>query len=180
MTAKPVVANVVAASVVANVVPARFAPRAPIGRTVRAVGTITDAGTIVGACDVLERRGEVAIWTGQAIGGWAPSDIVNRGVGGSETAAFRLAEELARMRYLVTLYGDFTEAGGVAAVEKMLADTEAMASYRPSMKLDFDAGRPLEVEALYARPIAAARAAGVACPRIEELHADLVRLDPGA
>jgi 2-dehydropantoate 2-reductase len=65
-------------------------------------------------------------------------------------------------------------------VEKMLADTEAMASYRPSMKLDFDAGRPLEVEALYARPIAAARAAGVACPRIEELHADLVRLDPGA
>ncbi len=65
-----------------------------------------------------------------------------------------------------------------AFVRRMLDDTVAMASYKPSMKIDFDCGRPMEIEALYARPIAAARAAGVACPRIEALPAELVACDP--
>jgi glycosyltransferase involved in cell wall biosynthesis len=72
---------------------------------------VTDAGTIVAAADVCRRRGEVAIWTGQAIGPWAPSDIVRRGLGGSETAAVRLAEELAAMGYVVSLYGHFDQDG---------------------------------------------------------------------
>ena len=72
---------------------------------------VTDGGTIVASVDVHDRRGEIAIWTGQAIGQWHPTDVVQRGLGGSETAAVRLAEELARMNYLVTLYGDFSDAG---------------------------------------------------------------------
>jgi len=64
-------------------------------------------------------------------------------------------------------------------VQAMLDDTAKMAPYEPSMKLDFDRGRPLEIEALYARPLRAAREAGVACPRIEALYEDLRRLDPG-
>lgn len=64
-----------------------------------------------------------------------------------------------------------------AFVDTMLEFTDKMAPYNPSMKLDHERGLPLEIEALYARPLAAARAAGVECPRIAELHGQLVELD---
>ena len=73
---------------------------------------VTDSGTIVAAADVIQRRGQLAIWTGPAIGPWMPSDIVQRGLGGSETAAFRLAEQFAAMNWCVSLYGHF-EADGL-------------------------------------------------------------------
>jgi glycosyltransferase involved in cell wall biosynthesis len=77
---------------------------------IREIG-VTEGGTIVAAADMIDRRGELAIWTGHAIGPWAPSDIVQRGLGGSETAAVRLAECLAEMGWVVTLYGHFTDGG---------------------------------------------------------------------
>lgn len=68
----------------------------------------TDDGIIVGTADHIARQKEtVVIWTGYAIGYWHPSDIWTRGLGGSETAAWRLSEELANMGYRVTLYGHF-------------------------------------------------------------------------
>jgi glycosyltransferase involved in cell wall biosynthesis len=76
----------------------------------------TDNGTIVAAADVCRRRGEIAIWTGWAIGPWHPTDIVKRGLGGSETAAVRLAEELAAMGWIVTLYGHFGQSGVISDV----------------------------------------------------------------
>ncbi|HVN52329.1 MAG TPA: 2-dehydropantoate 2-reductase, partial [Acidimicrobiales bacterium] len=65
-----------------------------------------------------------------------------------------------------------------AFVDRMMATTEAMTPYKPSMKLDFEAGRPLELDAIYAAPIAAAARAGCAMPATEELHAELRALDP--
>ncbi|MEO7555611.1 MAG: putative 2-dehydropantoate 2-reductase [Acidimicrobiales bacterium] len=62
-------------------------------------------------------------------------------------------------------------------VDEMLAYTEAMVAYSPSMKSDYDAGRPLELEAIYANPIRAACAAGCDVPRIEALHRQLAFLD---
>ena len=64
-----------------------------------------------------------------------------------------------------------------AFVAQMLANTEQMAPYRPSMKLDHDAGRPLELDAIYAAPVAAANAAGAPMPRTEVLLAELRRID---
>jgi 2-dehydropantoate 2-reductase len=64
-----------------------------------------------------------------------------------------------------------------AFVAKMLADTEAMTPYATSMKLDFDAGRPLELDAIYAAPLSAAAQAGCRLPRIEALHDQLRFLD---
>jgi 2-dehydropantoate 2-reductase len=63
-----------------------------------------------------------------------------------------------------------------AFVDKMLADTEKMAPYKPSMLLDFERRQPLELDAIYRRPLAAARAAGVPCPEIERLYGELCRL----
>ena len=65
-------------------------------------------------------------------------------------------------------------------VEHMLATTDAMVPYRTSMKLDFDAGRPLELDAIYAAPVRAAEAAGVEVPRIEALWRQLQYLARGA
>lgn len=44
--------------------------------------------------------------------------------------------------------------------EKMFSATRAMVAYKPSMKLDYEAGRPMETEMIYRRPIEAAAAAG--------------------
>lgn len=63
--------------------------------------------------------------------------------------------------------------------DEMLATTDAMAVYAPSMKLDHEAGRPLEIEAIYDVPIAVARAAGAPMRRVEELRDQLRSVDPG-
>jgi 2-dehydropantoate 2-reductase len=68
----------------------------------------------------------------------------------------------------------------VTFVDRMLANTEAMAPYRPSMKLDHDAGRPLELDAIYVAPIDAARAAGAPMVEAERLLAQLRRVDPAS
>jgi len=63
-------------------------------------------------------------------------------------------------------------------IDAMLANTEAMTPYEPSMLLDFRQRRPLELEAIYANPLRVARSAGVECPLIEELHQELLTIDP--
>jgi glycosyltransferase involved in cell wall biosynthesis len=73
-------------------------------------------GYISGSMTPVERRGEVAVFTGKAIGPWHPLDITEKGLGGSETAAWRLSEELAGQGYAVTLYGDFEQQGAVGEV----------------------------------------------------------------
>lgn len=58
-------------------------------------------------------------------------------------------------------------------VDKMIADTLTMTPYSPSMKLDYDNGRPMEIYYLYTRPIEEARKAGFAMPRLAMLEAEL-------
>ncbi|WP_339451943.1 putative 2-dehydropantoate 2-reductase [Pseudomonas sp. EA_5y_Pfl2_R50] len=55
--------------------------------------------------------------------------------------------------------------------------TEKMPDYWPSMYHDFLHKRPLELEAIYARPLAAAKAAGCELPRIEALYRHLRFID---
>lgn len=57
--------------------------------------------------------------------------------------------------------------------DKMIANTIKMPPYSPSMKLDFDFHRPMEINYLYTQPIAEARAAGFAMPKLEMLEAEL-------
>jgi SAM-dependent methyltransferase len=53
-----------------------------------------------------ERLGEIAIYTGPGWAPWSPIDIEKKGLGGSETAAVRLAEELSALGWVVTVYGE--------------------------------------------------------------------------
>ena len=64
-----------------------------------------------------------------------------------------------------------------AFVEKMIQMTDEMTPYSPSMKLDFDFHRPMEIHYLYTRPIEIARQAGFCMPKLEMLEAELKFLE---
>ena len=70
------------------------------------------------------------------------------------------------------------QALGVKTLDASFADTmiqmtDEMTPYSPSMKLDFDFHRPMEIDYLYTRPIAIAHKAGLRMPKLEMLEAEL-------
>jgi 2-dehydropantoate 2-reductase len=58
-------------------------------------------------------------------------------------------------------------------VDKMIEMTDAMTPYSPSMRLDDDFHRRMEIYYLYTRPIEIAREAGFRMPKLEMLEAEL-------
>ena len=61
--------------------------------------------------------------------------------------------------------------------QKMMQMTEEMVPYSPSMRLDYDFHRPMEIHYIYTRPIATALAAGFPMPRLQMLERELLFLD---
>lgn len=57
--------------------------------------------------------------------------------------------------------------------DKMLAYTENMIPYAPSMKLDFEQAREMEIHYIYTKPLVAATLAGVEMPRVAMLEKQL-------
>lgn len=57
--------------------------------------------------------------------------------------------------------------------DRLLEFTDKIGPYRASTVLDWLAGRPLEIEAIFAKPLEAGRRAGVAMPELERLTAVL-------
>lgn len=60
-----------------------------------------------------------------------------------------------------------------AFAEKMMEMTDRMIPYSPSMRLDRDFRRPMEIDYLYTRPLRLAREAGQPMTRLEMLEAEL-------
>ena len=60
-----------------------------------------------------------------------------------------------------------------AFIDKMIEMTDEMTPYSPSMKLDYDFHRPMEIHYIYSRPIEMAREAGFRMPKLEMLEAEL-------
>ena len=63
--------------------------------------------------------------------------------------------------------------------DRMLSATDAMTPYEPSMKLDRDEGRPMELPAIYGRTLEAIRMAGGEALLMESLLADLQLVELG-
>jgi len=57
--------------------------------------------------------------------------------------------------------------------DKMIDNTIHMTPYSPSMKLDYEFHRPMEIYYLYTRPIQEALKCGFAMPKLSMLHAEL-------
>ena len=62
-------------------------------------------------------------------------------------------------------------------IYQLMKRTFGMGLYRPSTLLDFEAGRPLELEGIWGEPLRRGRAAGVKAPRLERLYQELRQLD---
>ena len=60
-----------------------------------------------------------------------------------------------------------------AFVDKMIDMTDNMTPYSPSMRLDYDFHRRMEIYYLYTRPLEIAREAGCPMPKLEMLEAEL-------
>jgi 2-dehydropantoate 2-reductase len=64
-----------------------------------------------------------------------------------------------------------------AVAVEQISRTETMGSYRPSTLLDWEAGKPLEIEAIWGEPLRRAAAAGAQTARLEIVYALLKHLD---
>jgi len=62
---------------------------------------------------------------------------------------------------------------GESFAQALLDSTKRMKPIAPSMKLDFDNKRPLEIKAIYSNPIAAAKRAGFEMPKVKMLEQQL-------
>jgi 2-dehydropantoate 2-reductase len=65
----------------------------------------------------------------------------------------------------------------VAFAENQIERTRTMAAYKASTLLDFELGRPLELESMFLEPLRRAQKAGVPVPRMAALCQVLQRLD---
>ena len=64
--------------------------------------------------------------------------------------------------------------------EKMLQTTDEMTPYSPSMKLDYEFHRPMEIHYIYTRPLEMMRNAGFHAPKLEMLEAMLRFVAPSS
>jgi 2-dehydropantoate 2-reductase len=62
-------------------------------------------------------------------------------------------------------------------VQEEIRRTESMGPYKPSTLVDFEAGRPLEIEAIWGEPLRRAEAVGATAPRLRALYTTLKRID---
>lgn len=65
-------------------------------------------------------------------------------------------------------------------IDKMIDHTIKMKPYRTSMKIDYDEGRPLEVETMFGNPLRKAQADGANLPQIAMLYQQLKFLEAKA
>jgi glycosyltransferase involved in cell wall biosynthesis len=77
-------------------------------------GTLLDMGVgedtvTFGSYQPVQRVGTATIYTGPGWQKWSPNDPERKGLGGSETAAIRLASALSDLGWVVTVYGDVEE-----------------------------------------------------------------------
>ena len=65
----------------------------------------------------------------------------------------------------------------ITVAAEQMKQTEAMGAYKPSTLLDFEAGKPLEIEAIWGEPLRRALAAGAMTPRMEIVYSLLKSID---
>ncbi len=89
-------------------------------------------------------------------------------------------EKLLRdlMREVIAAAGTLGFEIPVSYAEKQIERTRTMGAYRASTLLDFERGRPLELESMFLEPLRRAQSAGVPVPRLSRLCDVLRQLEP--
>lgn len=121
-----------------------------------------------------ETRWRKLIWN-------VPFNGLTIAAGGIDTERLLSGEALtAEVRALMAEVRQTAGALGISIEDAFLDDqiaiTRPMGPYRPSSLVDFQAGRPVEVESIWGAPLREAERSGVATPRLRLLHALLQTL----
>lgn len=129
------------------------------------------AGIKAGQVEYEEARWKKAVWNmpfnGMTVALNTQTDLLLKNPDTRQLIYDQMMEVIGAARHL-----------GVTGIDASFADlmiqmTDEMTPYSPSMKLDFDFHRPMEIHYLYTRPIEIARKAGFRMPKLEMLEAEL-------
>lgn len=148
-------------------------------RTRAIAALFENAGIPTKAIDsVPEARWRKLIWN-------IPFNGLTIAAGGITTDKVLASPELAaEVRALMDEVAAAAAALGFSISDKFIQGqldvTPRLGAYRPSSMIDWEAGRAVEVEAIWGEPLRRARAAGAATPRLALLYALLTQLCPRA
>lgn len=130
-----------------------------------------NAGIQAGSVSYEEARWKKAVWNmpfnGMTVALHTQTDLLLKNESTRRLIREQMMEVIGAARHLGVTNLDASFA------DKMIETTDAMTPYSPSMRLDYDFHRPMEIYYLYTRPIEIARAAGFRMPKLEMLEAEL-------
>lgn len=127
--------------------------------------------------DLLKARWEKLVWNIPfnglcALLGLTVADLLRR------PAARSLVREVMLEVIAAANSQGLTETLDTSLAGRMIDFSEGLGAYRPSMLIDREEGRELELAAIFVRPLAAGTDKGVAMPRTAMLHAMLEATEP--
>lgn len=144
-------------------------------RTAEVIRDFTEAGVKAVTAEYLEARWKKQVWNmpfnGMTVALNTSTDALMANPSTAALIRAQMLEVIAAARAL-----------GVKNIDENFADlmlemTAGMKPYAPSMKLDHDFGRPMEIGAIYTEALRQAREAGCPMPRLEMLEAQLRFID---
>ena len=135
------------------------------------VDEFREAGIETGLVEYHEARWKKAVWNmpfnGMTVALHTQTDLLLKNASTRQLIREQMMEVVGAAQHLGVKNVD------EAFVDKMIETTDAMTPYSPSMRLDYDFHRPMEIYYLYSRPLEMAREAGYRMPKLEMLEAEL-------
>jgi 2-dehydropantoate 2-reductase len=129
------------------------------------------AGIETGLVEYYEARWKKAVWNmpfnGMTVALHTQTDQLLKNVSTRQLIREQMMEVVHAAQHMGVKNLDATFA------DKMIEMTDAMTPYSPSMRLDYDFHRRMEIYYLYTRPLEMARNAGCPMPKLEMLEAEL-------
>ena len=135
------------------------------------VDEFREAGIETGFVEYHEARWKKAVWNmpfnGMTVALHTQTDLLLKNESTRQLIREQMMEVVSAAQHLGVKNLD------ASFVDKMIESTDAMIPYSPSMRLDYDFHRPMEIYYLYTRPLEIAREAGCRMPKLEMLEAEL-------
>ena len=135
------------------------------------VDEFRQAGIETGLVEYNEARWKKAVWNmpfnGMTVALHTQTDMLLKNQSTRQLIREQMMEVVSAAQHLGVKNLD------VAFVDKMIDMTDNMTPYSPSMRLDYDFHRRMEIYYLYTRPLEIAREAGCSMPKLEMLEAEL-------
>lgn len=137
----------------------------------RLVDEFNHAGIKAGLVEYMEARWKKAVWNmpfnGMTVALHTQTDLLLKNPATRQLIREQMMEVVGAAQCLGVNRLD------ESFVDLMIQMTDEMTPYSPSMRLDYDFHRPLEIHYIYTRPIEIARKAGFPMPKLEMLEAEL-------